>query len=101
MIELIKQIVKTEYTNEETKLKAIIDLLVSSERYSDYFVKQIQVPRKRKNDLILDLNAELSRALIALEKKGNIDPAWVASQIKEFYKNNPQINCNFKIKENE
>jgi hypothetical protein len=51
---------------------------------------------------VTDLNAELSRALVTLEKKGLIDPAWVASQIKNFYKENEnKISCNFKIQENE
>ena len=104
MFSLIEKIVKAEYANEEKKLKAIIDLLASSDETTDEFLKAMQASRKKKfnslTDLVTDLNAELSRALVTLEKRVDIDPAWVASQIKKFYKEN-EIKCNFKIQENE
>lgn len=105
MIEFIKHIINendSERMNEEEyKMEKIILLLASSERYSKLFFNMYQQKINQQKELILDLNAELSRALFTLENKGNINPAWVASQIKDFYKDNQQVKCDFKIKENE
>ena len=61
--------------------------------------------REKREELILDSNAELSRALIVLKddnlkysKKIIADPKWVAGEIiKHYQKWKDYVKCNFKV----
>ena len=101
------------------KLKQIVSLPLSDDKIEEYIIALIAddkeaIPnilrilnseREQKNELILDMNAELSRALIVLKdknlthnKKIIAEPLWVVGEIINHYKKwKDYVKCNFKV----
>ena len=105
-IKLIKEIVNSN-NSDELKEKMIISALSIDKKLIPTILEILQEERVVKDELILDSNAELSRALIVLRdnnlksnKKIIADPKWVSGEIIKHYKKwKDFIDCNFKIKE--
>lgn len=104
------------------KLRGILNLPIPDDRMEEYIIsfiaedkdvipnilKILNAERAEKSELILDMNLQLSRALVVLKdenlkynkKKITVDPSFVISEIFIHYKKwKNYINCNFKIKE--
>lgn len=101
------------------KLKGIINLPLPEDKIEEYIISFIAedkevIPnilrilgseRAEKNNLISDMNTELSRALVLLQdknikygKKVIVNPNWVIEQIINHYKKwKDYIKCNFKV----
>jgi hypothetical protein len=105
-LEKIKDIVNSDHSNEY-KESVIINILSEDKKIIPIILEMIQIERNRTEELILDSNAELSRALIVLKDKNlkcnkNIiaDPKWVVGEIiKHYQKWKDYIRCNFNINE--
>jgi hypothetical protein len=95
---------------EENKLdehgfkQFLYEYLATEEDIIPHLLSILGQERKNKKELLLDTNAELSRALVTIldenyGKKGQyIDRIWVAGEIKRHYlKWKAFIRCNFKI----
>ena len=103
-IQKIKDIINTNIPDE---LKEIYILNVISEdpNVIPTILNILEEERSRNNELILDSNTELSRALVVLKdknlkynKKIIADPKWVVDQIILHYKKwQEQIKCGFKM----
>ena len=105
-IKSITEIVNSSGSNE-LKEKMIISVLSVDKKVIPIILEILQEERVKKDELILDSNAELSRALIVLKdnnlksnKKIIADPKWVSGEIiKHYQKWKDFVGCNFKIKE--
>jgi hypothetical protein len=93
--------------SDELKEKMIISILSRDKKIIPTILQILQSERLSKDELILDSNAELSRALVVLKdnnlksnRKVIADPKWVSGEIiKHYQKWKDFIACNFKIKE--
>jgi hypothetical protein len=103
-IKSIKQIVNSDLPNEYQE-KAILSILADDKKVIPYIMEILESERKQKKELLLDTNAELSRALLVLNdenlkanKKVVAEPKWVVGEIKKHYlKWKDYIKCNFKV----
>jgi hypothetical protein len=103
-IKSIKQIVNSDLPNEYQE-KAILSILADDKKVIPYIMEILESERKQKKELLLDTNAELSRALLVLNdenlkanKKVVAEPKWVVGEIKKHYlKWKDYIKCNFKM----
>jgi hypothetical protein len=102
-IQKIKEIVNSSLP-ENVMSNYILSIIADDKRAIPYILEIIQHERELKQELILDTNAELSRALLVLNdknlkwnKKVVTDPSWVVEQIKLHYEKwKGIISCNFK-----
>lgn len=105
-IKKIKDIVNANFRDEITE-KLILSVIADDKKAIPTILNILQTEREQKEELLLDTNAELSRALIVLKdknlkynKKIIVDPKWVVEQIINHYKKwNDYIGCCFKIRE--
>lgn len=103
-IKEIKEIVNSN-NSDEYKESLIISVISMDKKVIPTILEILQQERLKKDELILDSNAELSRALIVLKDSNlksnkNIiaDPKWVSGEIiKHYQKWKDFIRCNFKI----
>ena len=103
-IKEITQIVNSDLPNS-IKESLILLTLANDPQIIPYMLEILENERKQSKELILDSNAELSRALLTLDKikvdskkEQFIDPKWVVGEIKKHYlKYKDYIKCNFKI----
>ena len=103
-IKSIKQIVNSDLPSDYQE-EAILSILADDKKVIPYIMKILENERKQNKELILDTNAELSRALLVLDdtnlkssKKMVADPKWVVGEIKKHYlKWKDYIKCNFKV----
>jgi hypothetical protein len=104
-IKSIKQIVNSDLPNDYQE-KAILSILADDKKVIPYIMEILENERKQSRELILDTNAELSRALIVLKddnlkynsKKIIADPKWVVGEIiKHYQKWKDYVKCNFKV----
>ena len=103
-IKSIKQIVNSDLPNDYQE-KAILSILADDKKVIPYIMEILENERKQNKELILDTNAELSRALLVLNdenlktnKKVVAEPPWVVGEIKKHYlKWKDYIKCNFKV----
>ena len=103
-IKSIKQIVNSDLPIEYQE-KAILSILADDKKVIPYIMEILENERKQSKELILDSNAELSRALIVLDddnlkpnKKLIAEPKWVVGEIKKHYlKWKDYVKCNFKV----
>ena len=82
-IKSIKQIVNSDFPINYQE-KAILSILANDKKVIPYIMEILQNERENSKELILDTNAELSRALIVLNdnnlkynKKITVEPKWV------------------------
>lgn len=99
--------ITTSGLSDEYQSRAILEVLANDPDVIPNILSILEIERETKRELILDSNAELSRALIVL-KDDNLkwnksiasDPKWVSDEIIKHYKKwKNVIKCNFKIKE--
>jgi len=103
-IKSIKQIVNSGLPDDYQE-KAILSILADDKKVIPHIMEILDNERKQSKELILDTNAELSRALLVLNdenlrtnKKVVAEPKWVVGEIKKHYlKWEDYIKCNFKI----
>lgn len=103
-IKSIKEIVNSNLPNDYQE-NAILSILANDKKVIPYIMEILENERKQNKELILDSNAELSRALIVLNddnlkpnKKIVAEPKWVAGEIKKHYlKWKDYVKCNFKV----
>ena len=91
-IKLITEIINSN-SSDESKEKMIISALSIDKKIIPTILEILQEERVVKDELILDSNAELSRALIVLRdnnlksnKKIIADAKWVSKEIIKHYK---------------
>ena len=103
-IKKIEQIVNTKLSDEQKEY--LILCTISDDKNAIPTILQIlDREREQREELILDSNSELSRALLVLKdknlkwnKKCIADPSWVVGEIIKHYKKwSHLIRCNFKI----
>ena len=100
----LKEIINSGLSEEVTKSE-IINCLARDKNVIPTIMRILERERVEKNELILDQNAELSRALIVLSddnlnpsKKVVCEPKWVVEEIKKHYRKwNHIVKCNFKV----
>jgi hypothetical protein len=103
-IKSLKEIV-TSNLPEDVQKREILCIIADDRNAILYIMKILEHERLTNKELILDTNAELSRALMALDdknvkthKKAIVDPKWVAGEIKKHYlKWKDYITCTFNI----
>lgn len=103
-IKKIKEIVNLDIPDEQ-KERYIIAIIADDKKVIPTILNILNIEREKREELILDSNAELSRALIILNddnlkynKKISADPKWVVGEIiKHYQKWKDYIKCNFKI----
>ena len=103
-IKRIKQIVNSDLSTDYQE-KAILSILADDKKVIPYIMEILDHERKQNKELILDSNAELSRALLVLNddnlkynKNVVAEPKWVVGEIKKHYiKWKDYIGCTFKI----
>lgn len=103
-IKAIKAIVNSN-NSDEYKESLIISVISMDKKVIPAILEILQQERIKKDELILDSNAELSRALIVLKdnnlksnKKIISDPKWVSGEIiKHYQKWKDFVRCNFKV----
>ena len=100
----IKQIVNSDISDELKEL-FILTIIAEDKQAIPTILNILNLEREKKEELILDCNTELSRALVVL-RDGNLkyskkiiaDPKWVSGEIiKHYQKWKSYIKCNFKI----
>lgn len=105
-IKQIRNIIKANFRDEITE-KLILSVIADDKEAIPTILNILQAERERKEELLLDTNSELSRALIVLKdknlkynKKIVVDPKWVVEQIINHYKKwKDYIGCCFRIEE--
>ena len=105
----IKEITKIVNSNllDEYKERMILEVISKDKKVIPTILEILESERKEKEELILDTNAELSRALVVLKdenlKYNNkiiTDPKWVVGEIiKHYQKWKGTIGCCFNVKE--
>lgn len=103
-IKSIKEIIDSNLPIDYQE-KAILSILANDKKAIPYIMQILANEREVSNELLLDTNMELSRALVVLNdenlkanKKVIADPKWVACEIKKHYfKWKDYIKCNFKV----
>lgn len=105
-IKKIRDIINWNLPDDVTE-SYLIAVISEDKKVIPTILEMLNNERKLKEELLLDTNAELSRALVVLQdknlkynKKIIADPPWVVSEIIKHYKKwKDYITCNFKIKE--
>ena len=103
-IKKIKEIVNSSIP-EEVMPDYILSIIANDKKAITYILEILKHERHIHEELILDTNAELSRAYLVLNdknlkwnKKVITEPTWVVEQIKLHYEKwKDVIRCNFKI----
>lgn len=103
-IQAIKKIVNSDLPTAYQE-KAILSVLANDKNVIPYIMEILADERAKNEELILDQNAELSRALLVLDDKNLkatakvvADPKWVSGEIKKHYlKWKDVVKCNFVI----
>ena len=103
-IKKIEQIVNTKLSDEQ-KEYAILCIIADDKNAIPTILQILEREREQINELILDSNHELSRALITLKdknlkwnKKCIVEPSWVVGEIIKHYKKwSHKIRCNYKV----
>lgn len=103
-IKKIKEIVNLEISDEQ-KERYILGIIADDKNAIPTILKILGKEREKREELILDANAELSRALIVLKddnlkynKKIIVDPKWAVGEIiKHYQKWKEYVKCNFKV----
>ena len=91
--------------SDKQKEMAILSVIAEDKNAIPIILRILNSEREKREELILDSNAELSRALAVLKDenlKGNkkmiSDPKWVADQIIQHYRKwKNYIKCNLKV----
>ena len=103
-VEKIKEVVNLDISDEQ-KERYILAIIADDKKAIPTILNILNIEREKKEELILDSNAELSRALIVLKddnlkynKKIIADPKWVVGEIiKHYQKWKDYVRCNFKV----
>ncbi len=103
-IKKIKEVVNLDISDEQ-KERYILSIIADDKKAIPTILNILNNEREKREELILDSNAELSRALIVLKddnlkysKKIIADPKWVAGEIiKHYQKWKDYVKCNFKV----
>lgn len=105
-IRKIRDIVNLNLPDETTE-SYLIAIIAEDKKVIPTLLEMLNSERELKEKLLLETNAELSRALVVLQdknlkynKKIIADPPWVVGEIIKHYKKwKDYIGCCFKIKE--
>ena len=104
-IKSIKSVLDNNSLPENIKENLILSIIALDKKAVPMILQMLDSEREKNEELILDSNAELSRALITLEdpnigkKKPIIELSFVVGEIKKHYlKWQNTIKCNFKVK---
>lgn len=104
-IKQIKEVVNLNISDEQ-KERCILAIIADDKEAIPNILNILNIEREKREELILDSNAELSRALIILKdnnlkynsKKIIADPKWVVGEIiKHYQKWKDYVKCNFKV----
>jgi hypothetical protein len=104
-VKKIKEIVNLDISDEQ-KERYILSIIADDKKAIPTILNIINNEREKREELILDTNAELSRALIVLKddnlkynsKKIIADPKWVVGEIMNHYQKwKDYVKCNFKV----
>ena len=104
-VKKIKEIVNLDISDEQKELY-ILSIIADDKKAIPTILNILNNEREKREELILDTNAELSRALIVLKddnlkynsKKIIADPKWVVGEIiKHYQKWKDYLKCNFKV----
>lgn len=101
----IARIINNREFSDDIKKQLIINELASDKDVIPTILSILSVEREVQKELLLDTNAELSRAFIVLKdknletkKKKIVDPKWVVGEImKHYLKWAEYIRCCFKV----
>lgn len=104
-LKALKNIIDAEHLPDNVKEEMILIMLAADKKVIPHILTMLSNERKFNEELIIDQNVELSRALLVLKdsnlkwnKKIVCDPSWVVEQIKQHYeKYKDVIKCTFKI----
>lgn len=102
----IKEVIQLDIS-EEQKEQYILGIIANDKNAIPIILKILNNERKIKEELILDANVELSKALLVLKdvnlkynKKIIVEPKWIVNEIIKYYKKwKNYIKCNFNIDE--
>ena len=103
-IKKIKEVVNLDIPDEQKEIY-ILSIIADDKKAIPTILNILNSEREKREELILDSNAELSRALIVLKddnlkynKKIIADPKWVSGEIiKHYQKWKDYVKCNFKV----
>lgn len=103
-IKKITEVVNLNISDEQ-KERYILSIIADDRKAIPTILNILQNEREKREELILDTNAELSRAFIVLKddnlkysKKIVADPKWVVGEIiKHYQKWKDYVKCNFKV----
>ena len=100
-IEKIKEIVNTDLPSDY-KEKLILSVIANDKKVIPYIMEILEYERKKNEELLLDTNMELSRALIVLDTKNKKamkeHTEFVVGEIKNHYlKWKDYIRCCFNV----
>ncbi len=103
-IKKIKEVVNLDISDEQKEIY-ILSIIADDKKAIPTILNILNSEREKREELILDANAELSRALIVLKddnlkynKKIIADPKWVSGEIiKHYQKWKDYVKCNFKV----
>ena len=93
----IKTILDSHF-DDLTKEYAILQIIAEDRNVFNTLFKLLQIEREKHDELIIDTNAELSRAAAALNNPKLVEHSWVVEQIKLHYEKwKDVIKCNFNL----
>lgn len=103
-VKKIKEVVNLDISDEQ-KERYILAIIATDKKAIPTILDILNTEREKREELILDSNAELSRALIVLKddnlkynKKIIADPKCVVGEIiKHYQKWKDYVKCNFKV----
>ena len=103
-IKKIKEVLNLDIPDEQKEIY-ILSIIADDKKAIPTILNILNSEREKREELILDSNAELSRALIVLKddnlkynKKIIADPKWVSGEIiKHYQKWKDYVKCNFKV----
>lgn len=103
-VKKIKEVVNLDIPDEQ-KERYIISIIADDKKVIPTILEILNDEREKRENLILDSNVELSRALIVLNddnlkygKKIIAEPKWVVGEIiKHYQKWKDYVKCNFKV----
>ena len=103
-IKKIKEVINLDISDEQKEIY-ILSIIADDKKAIPTILNILNSEREKREELILDSNAELSRALIVLKddnlkynKKIIADPKWVSGEIiKHYQKWKDYVKCNFKV----
>ena len=103
-IKKIKEVVNLDISDKQKEIY-ILSIIADDKNAIPTILNILSSEREKREELILDSNVELSRALLVLKddnlkynKKIIADPKWVSGEIiKHYQKWKDYIKCNFKV----